>query len=179
MPMSHKAFAFDWQAFQPDELPGLLTSALETGDPSRVLAYVERNRAVLKDPYEGDPLGEGWKDQLGNRDVHEYGDYALTRFYDPAADHGLGYCWNEIDDTLPDEDRKVLLGSPLGPGHNRFDPGRYGSYFQTPGQVVESLARVREFDLSWLDEYDRGFVRRFVGLLEECVAGGLGLYITF
>src|SRR5262249_61728619 len=39
MPMSHKAFPFDWPASQPDELPGLLTRTLETGDPSRGLAY--------------------------------------------------------------------------------------------------------------------------------------------
>jgi len=67
------------------------------------------------------------------------------------------------------------LGLPV----NLFDSGRYGSYFQTPEQVAESLPRVRGFDLSWLDEQDRGFVRRFVRLLEECVAVGLGLYVTF
>ena len=179
MPMSHKAYAFDWRAFERDELPGLLSRALETGDTAGLVAYVERNRQALKDPYEGDPLAEDWQGQLGNRDVHEYGDYALTRFYDPNADCGLAYCWNEIDDALPEEDREVLLGSPFGPSHNRFDPGRYGSYFQTPQQVAGSLARVRGFDLPWLDEHDRGFVRRFVRLLEECVAAGQGLYATF
>src|SRR5262245_45707858 len=179
MPMCHKAYAFDWRAFQRDELPRLLHSALETGDSLELLAYVERNRGVLKDPCEGDPLGEDWKDRLGNRDVHEYGDYSLTRFYDPAADHGLGYCWNEIDDALPKADRGILLGSPFGPGHNRFDPGRYGSYFQTPEQVAGTLARFVGLGLSWLEEHDRAFVRGFEGLLEKCVAGGLGLYVTF
>jgi hypothetical protein len=179
MPMCHKAYSFDWPAYQQDELPGLLHRALKTGDTSGLLGYVKRNRESLRDPYEGDPLCEDWKGQLGNRDVHEYGDYALTRFYDPEADCGLAYCWNEIDDALPEEDRESLLGTPFGPEHNRFDPGRYGSYFQSPEEVVATLARVRGFDLSCLDESDRGFVRRFVGLLEECVAGGLGLYVTF
>jgi hypothetical protein len=68
---------------------------------------------------------------------------------------------------------------PFGPRHDRFDPGRYGSYFQTPRRVAGSLARVRGPDLSWLDEHDRDFVRRFEVLLEECVAAGLGLYVTF
>ena len=179
MPMSHKAYAFNWRAFERDELPGLLSGALETGDTAGLLAYVERNRQALKDPYQGEPLAESWKDLLENQDIHEYGDFALTRFYDLKADNGLGYCWNEIDDTLPEEDRGVLLGSPFGPRHNRFDPGRYGSYFQTPRQVAESLARVRGFDLPWLDDQDRGFLRRFVGLLEESVVAGQGLYVTF
>jgi hypothetical protein len=177
--MSHSAYAFDWRAFERDGLPGLLSRALDTGDTSGLLAYVERYRAVLKDPCEGDPLDEDWQDLLENRDVHEYGDYALTRFYDPDADHGLGYCWNEIDGALGEEDRRALLGSPFGPMHSSFDPGRYGSYFQTPRQAADSLARVRRFDLPWQDEQDRGFLRRLIGLLEECVAGGMGLYVTF
>src|SRR5262245_51807623 len=131
MPMCHKAYAFDWLGFQQDELPGVLSSALETSDTSGLLAYVERNRESLTDPYEGEPLEEGWQDKLGNRDVHEFGDYALTRFYDPNADCGLAYCWNRLDEALFWEvDREALLGSPFGPRHNRFNPGRYGSYFQ-------------------------------------------------
>ena len=179
MPMSHKAYAFNWRVFERDELPGLLSRALETRDTAGLLAYVERNRQALKDPYEGNALAENWQDLLENQDVHEYGDFALTRFYDPNADSGLGYCWNELDDALPEEDREVLLGSPFGPRHNRFDPGRYGSYFQTPRQVAGTLARFRGLDLSWLEEHDQVFARGFEGLLEECVAGGLGLYVTF
>jgi hypothetical protein len=179
MPMFHKAYAFDWPAFEQDELPELLSRALETGDLTGLVAYVERNRHVLKNPYEGGPLDEDWEELLENRDVHEFGDFALTRFYDPAAEFGLGYCWNEIDDAFPEEGRLALLGSPLGPAHNRFDPGRYGSYFQTPRRVEESLALIRCFDLPRLDEHDRGIVERFEGLLEECVLRGLGLCVTF
>jgi hypothetical protein len=179
MPMCHKAYAFDWRAFERDELPGLLTHALETDDTAELLAYVERNRASLKDPYEGDPLSEDWRDMMDNRDIHECGDFALTRFYAPAADRGLGYCWNEIDDALPEKDREVLLGSSFGPPHNRFDPGRYGSYFQVPAQVAVSLTYVRDLELASLDENDRELRRRFASLLKECVANGLGLYVTF
>ena len=110
---------------------------------------------------------------------HDYGDFALTRFYDPAADRGLGYCWNVIDATLPEDGRRALLGSPLGPEHNRFDPGRYGSYFQTPQQVAESLMLFGMFDLPRLDRHDEVFAEQFEGLLEECIASGLGLYLTF
>jgi hypothetical protein len=179
MPMQHKAYAFDWRSFEQDELHGLLMQALETGDPSGLAAYIERNREWLTDPYEGDPLPESWQETLENRDVHEYGDYALTRFYDPADDRGLMYCWNDIDDALPEEDRDLLLGLAFGPRHNRFDPGRYGSYFQTPEQVADTLAVVRGLGLSWLEEYDTEIVKRFEQLLEECIANGLGLYVTF
>jgi hypothetical protein len=79
----------------------------------------------------------------------------------------------------PQEDRETLLGSLFGPEHDHFDLGRYGSYFQRPEPVATSLGRVRGFDLPWLDESDRGLLRRFVGLLEECVASGQGLYVTF
>jgi hypothetical protein len=177
--MSHKAYAFDWWAFEGGELPELLSRALETNDTSGLLAYVERNRHVLKDPYGGDPLDDDWQALLENRDVHEFGDFALTRFYDPAADRGLGYSWNEIDDALAEEGRWALLGCSLGPAHNRLDPGRYGSYFQTPQRVAESLALVRGFDLPRLDGNDKGFLERFEGLLEECLNAGLGLYVTF
>jgi hypothetical protein len=179
MPMFHKAYAFDWRAFEGDELPGLLSRSLETGDPSGLVAYIEANRRALKDPYEGDPLGDAWQGLLENRDVHEYCDFALTRFYDPATDRGLGYCWNEIDASLPEDRRQALLGSTLGPEHNRFDPGRYGSYFQTPQQVAESLMLFGMFDLPRLGQHDEVFVEQFEGLLEECIASGLGLYVTF
>lgn len=179
MSMSHKAYAFDWDAFQRDDLPRLLDRALATEDLAPLAAYIKRNRENLKDPYEGDPLADDWQNHLENRDVHEYGDFALTRFYDPAEDCGLGHCWNRIDRAIEEEDRDILLGLCLGPEHKRFDPGRYGSYFQPPGQVAQSLARLRGLDLSWLEERDKVLFRSFDGLLEECVDGGLGLYVTF
>jgi hypothetical protein len=73
---------------------------LETGDPSGWVAYIEQNQDTLKDPCGGGPLDPAWQELLENCDVHEHGDFALTRFHDPAADCGLSYCWNQIDDTL-------------------------------------------------------------------------------
>jgi hypothetical protein len=80
---------------------------------------------------------------------------------------------------LPEEGRQALLGSPLGPAHSRFDPGRYGSYFQTPQRVAKSLALVRRLGLVGLNGEVVESLRRFQGLLEECLAAGLGLYVTF
>jgi hypothetical protein len=177
--MSHKAYAFSWSAFERSELRGVLLGALSADDPAQLVRYINEHRCDLKDPYEGSPLPEAWQDTLANRDVHEYGDFALTRFYDPAGDCGIGDQWRDIDGRLTEADRAVLLGTPLGPPNRYFDPGRLGSYFQTPRQVVRSLARVRRFNLAALEDRQRESLKRFEGLLAECVDTGLGLYVTF
>jgi hypothetical protein len=137
--MEHKAYAFDWRAFEFDLLPLLVDSLLakETGG---LVAYIDQHRNELTDPDEGQPLPVDWRNTLGNRDVHEFGDYALTRFYDPDDCWGVGYTWAHLSDELPEPAANVLLGFTVGPAAHRFDPGRYGSYFQTPELVHESLA---------------------------------------
>jgi hypothetical protein len=177
--MSHKAYAFDWPAFEGDELHSLLLAALTTGEPAGLIRYIEAHPDDLKDPYEGDPLGEDWRDMLENWDVHEYGDFALTRFYDPAEDSGIWDQWRAIDRRLGEADRAALLGTPFGPPGAYFDPGRQGSYFQTPEQVGRSLARVRRFELPELEDYQRTSLERFEELLAECKEARSGLYVTF
>lgn len=179
MSMSHKAYAFDWPAFESDDLYGLLFAALTSGDSAGLIHYIDVHREDLKDPYEGNPLADDWRDMRENHDVYEYGDVALTRFYDPAEDAGIGNPWLAIDDQLPEADRAALLGTPFGPPSDSFDPGRLGSYFQTPREVARSLARVRRFKLSALEDYHRKSLERFRDLLEECEKAGSGLYVTF
>ncbi len=172
MSMSHKAYAFDWRAFEKDELHHLLVAALESDDPATIAHYIEAHREQIKDPYEGQTIEQGWEAALGNRDVHEYGDFALTRFYDPTENHGVAEAWLAVDAEVAEQDRFALLGSRLGKSGHEFDPGRQGSYFQTPQQVAESL---RRFDRFAQD----GRLRTYVQLLRGCVADGLGVYITF
>lgn len=170
MPMEHRAYAFDWLRFESD-LYLLLVGALAANDPIELEAYIDQHLDELTDPYEGEPLSPDWRDTLENRDVHEYGDYALTRFYAPAVCRGIGYEWARLSDELPAPAAKALLGFPVGPGDNRFDPGRYGSYFQTPGGVRESLAVLQAHACPALAEY--------LWLLEQCAAEGRGVYVTF
>jgi hypothetical protein len=179
MSMSHKAYAFDRSAFERDKLHGLLPGALSADDPAELARYIEAHRTELKDPYEGAPLPEDWQDMLGNRDVQEYGDFALTRFYDPAEDWGVGDAWMAIDRRLPEADQAALLGSPFGPLGAYFDPGCLGSYFQTPPQVVASLDRVRRSPWPDLEDDPRESLKRFEALLARCTESGSGLYITF
>jgi hypothetical protein len=177
--MSHKAYAFDWSAFVRDELHNILLDALSSGDERGLIRYIEANRDYIKDPYRGGPLSDDWKDRLGNYDVHEFGDFALTRFYDPMEDYGVEYDWLDLVEHLPEADLTALLGTPFGSPRAYFDPGRQGSYFQTPQEVVRSLARVQRIDLSNIDEDQRESWPQFKKLLEECAQAGIGLYVTF
>ena len=181
MSMIHKAYAFDWSAFARDELHDILLDALSSGDTNGLIRYIEANRHRLKDRYEGGPLSDNWnwKNELENFDVQEFADFALTRFYDPMEDYGLEYDYVDLAKHLPEANLTALLGTPFGPPGAYFDPGRQGSYFQTPQEVVRSLARVQRIDLSNIDEDQRESWPQFEKLLEECAKAGSGLYVTF
>ena len=115
MSMKHKAYAFDWSAFARDKLHDILLDALSSGDERGLIRYIDANRDYIKDPYEGGPLSDDWKDSLGNYDVHEFGDFALTRFYDPMENYGIDHYWLDLDfEHLPEEGQAALLGTPLG-----------------------------------------------------------------
>lgn len=171
MSMSHKAFAFDWKAFERNELQMLLVEALESNEVSSLIRYIENHRTELRDPYEGEPLDQTWQKPLESRDVHAYGDFALTRFYNPAADMGVAEEWMEIDNLLSAADRGALLGFEIRSATNVFNPGRMGSYFQTPDQVSESLRVVDRLAIEAIEPFKE--------LLEDCSQSGLGIYVTF
>jgi hypothetical protein len=87
MSMCHKAFVFEWPAFERRLAP-ILFSSLSTNDRSALLQFIRANRTACKDPYEGEPLGPNWEEQLTTTGVQEAGDFALTCFYNPADDFG-------------------------------------------------------------------------------------------
>jgi hypothetical protein len=60
---------------------------------------------------------------------------------------------------------------PLGVGDRLCDPGRLGSYFQSPGMVRESVAA--------LTGVAAEEVRPFRELLAVCETRRLGVYVTF
>lgn len=166
--MQHKAFAFDWNAFQR-QLHPILHQALCSGSVAELAAFIEHHRHSLTDPYEGQPLPDDWSSLMESRDVHDHGDFALTLYYSPTADNGIGDSWLELSDDS--SVANALLGAPFGPTDKLFDPGRMGSYFQTPDAVSSSL-RVLFGD-------DRPELSDFVDLLEFCEAEGLGIFVTF
>lgn len=177
--MEHKAFLLDEKTFQ-NELSPILYEALEHNNAAPLQFFIEENLEQLTDPYEGEPLDEDWKTMLELRTPEEYGDFALTKYYRVCDDIGLGEDWDEMDDYFREwqEDLSVtILGKPFGPTEDYFDPGKMGSYFQSPEEVAESLEK--------LIEHARAFPQRkhqlaqAIELLEKAVQAGQGLYVTF
>ena len=169
--MIHKAFRFNWNGFD-EELRDLLDNALMTNNPSQLVIRINSALNDFSGPYEGEPLTPNWMEVLNDcNDVHEIGDYVLTRFYQPINDCGIGDAWTDIDDRLDIVHRHALLGRTIGPAKNPFDPGKMGSYFQTTSDVAHSLLTLRGLNDQRLDE--------FTNLLNKCVSSGDGVYVTF
>jgi len=165
MSMEHRAFVFDYGAFARELLP-LLTIALQRNDVTRLLSFVETNRDELVDPYEGEPLTVDWRSMLEVEDAHQVGDFALTKYYDPLLDIGVGDDWLSLREPL----RNVLLGRTVGPPDNPFDPGKMGSYFQSIDETKAAWALVKR--LSNVPDIVSEFYRR-------ALSEPKGLYITF
>src|SRR5262245_4292434 len=129
--MEHKAFIFDYEPFERELLP-LLKEGLLTNHCNGVITFIRQNVESLTDPYEGEPLEEDWEDMIETPDAHQYGDFALTKYYAPSNDIGLGYSWQAIQDVI-DTDRNVspILGAVVGNPDDPFDPGKMGAYFQS------------------------------------------------
>ena len=170
MSMEHKAFAFDWTSFDRDLRP-ILVNALQDAEPTHLVRFVDDNLDLLSDPYEGERLQPDWKTQLQNvHDVQELGDFALTRYYDPASDAGIGGAWLDLDGSI-EKLRDKMLGQSIGPPDNLFDPGRMGAYFQTPELVSELSVAVQRIEHPCFVD--------FRAMLQVAVANGSGLYVTF
>lgn len=170
--MEHKAFVFRHRDFER-ELRPLLEEALASGSPDRLIVFIKANPDNFRDPYEGEPLGEDWEDQIETKDVHQYGDFALTKYYDPSADIGLGRKWEEVQRALESElgTSAAILGQPVGTQDRFFDPGKMGSYFQSEDDVRRNLTQ--------LEHAGRQALEPAVALLRRAAGEGAGLYVTF
>ena len=179
MSMEHKAFVLDYGDFA-NQLSDILKTALVTDNDDNLVHFIEANISSLKDPYEGEPLDSSWEDLVETKDAHSYGDFALTKFYDPASDIGLGYNWEAIENLLNDASSglgSVILGSPLGPANNYFDPGKMGSYFQTPSEVQKNLSLLENL-VQQKPELSAG-LSGAIEMFQQAAEDGKGLYVTF
>ncbi len=170
MSMCHKAYALDYEAFAA-ELAPVLYRALETGHHDELAALIDANQSRLTLPWDGDPIPADWRSVLEQGHDHELGDLALTKYYDPAEDHGVQEHWLSIDEALPEMLRASLLGAPFGPKGNLFDPGRMGSYFQSAAMAAQS----RQLLLGRTEPE----TEPFRDLLEHVVQSNQGVYVTF
>src|SRR5256885_898845 len=80
--MEHKAFLFAYDSFNA-ELRPVLEHALRSRDYGPLVSFISDNLADLRDPYEGRPLGADWEAMIETHDAHQYGDFSLTKYYDP------------------------------------------------------------------------------------------------
>ncbi len=170
MTMSHKAYAFDHAAFTT-ELAPLLRDALQTGSRESLDRFVDHFRPVLSHPWGAVPLPASWREELEVGDVQEVADLALTKYYTPDGEAGVGEAWPAWQESAPPDVARCLLGAPFGPVECPFDPGRMGSYFQSPEEVIASqicLSRMVTPSLA-----------RFKELLAHAASLRKGLYVTF
>jgi hypothetical protein len=177
MSMEHKAFLFDHERFE-HELRPVLERALAQGSSEDLKRFIADHLQALKDPYEGMPLDEDWEDLLEIDEPDQYGDFALTKYYDPAQDFGLGSEWfseQELIESKSPGASALLLGKPLSGGDALFDPGKMGAYFSSPDDVRDGLRLLKNLAASG-DLPEATAVRV---LFEKAANAGVGLYITF
>jgi hypothetical protein len=175
--MEHKAFLFDYESFD-GELRALLENALLSGDSTGLVSFINANLGSLKDPYEGEPLADDWQDLIETQDAHQYGDFALTKYYDPKADTGLGADWDEVQQMIaadPLMTESPVLGSTVGPPDDPFDPGKMGAYFQTKQQVQRNYSNLTGLGV----KQPASTLNRAIQMLQGAVDAGSGLYVTF
>jgi|SRR5690554_900920 len=178
MSFEHKAFIFDYDLFD-QELRPLLERCLETGSIAPLKAFIDGDKRRFSDPYEGDALDDGWESYIEEVDPHQYGDFALTKYYQPSKDGGVGQNWEELQSLIADGQQiSPFLGTPVGPSDNYFDPGKMGSYFQSPRDVKSSFERLRAFEEK-VPAYLRDDFQKYLDLLAGAISSGKGLYITF
>jgi len=179
MTMEHKAFIFDYDAFVK-ELADILENAILKNESHQLIAFIENNLPYLKHPDEGKSLDYSWKEFIETGDVNEYGDFAITKYYNPDDDIGLGYNWMQLDDLLLQElniDTSPLLGTIFGSSENYFDPGKQGSYFQSSEIVQENLELLNSLSNHKLHNLpDIANLRK---ILLDALVSQKGLYITF
>lgn len=173
--MEHKAFIFDDEAFERELLP-ILEKSLITDDCSELISFILKNRGTLTDPDEGEPLPDDWEGMLETLDPHQYGDFALTKYYDPQSDIGLGTVWQSIQELIPENGKiSPILGTIVGTWENSFDPGKIGSYFQSKQQVQTSLAVLQNF----AKRNPSAPIDESIYMLELAAQAHQGLYVTF
>jgi len=178
MSMEHKAFVFDHDAFDK-ELRPTLERALSSHDISNLVAFINANTGDLADPYEGEPLGEDWEAMIETHDAHQYGDFALTKYYDPSAYIGLGVAWDRIQQLIANDPTLVespILGTPVGPSDSPFDPGKMGAYFQSAEQVRRHYQYLVRLQQQFPNEDN---LKKAIQMLAQAKNAEKGLYVTF
>ena len=181
MVMKHKAFIFDYDNFT-SQLKEILINSLLTKQKWDLIEFIQQNSLEIKDPDLGSPLDRTKEELTSMKDVCQFANFALTKFYEPANDIGLNGDWQETKGALNDvfeivESDNIILGNPIGKNNIYFNPKKTGSYFQTPQQIVGNLKIVNKC----LEERPEYFhdLKYLLFMLKSAAIYQKGLYITF
>jgi len=161
--MEHKAFDFFWNSFEEELLP-ILQTALNNENSELLLNFIDLNLKHISDPYEGDLLMDNWRDELNILPIQDIADYALTKYYSVDKPFGLGESWVDIRDNLTKKEVDALLGSAF----DNFDPGCYGSYFQSIDELKINTTLLSKVKNSTIESY-----------VDDLSKVSNGLYVTF
>ena len=161
--MEHKAFNFCWNSFEEELLP-VLQTALNKADTELLLNFIDLNLKYISDPYEGDRLIENWRDELNLLPIQDIADYALTKYYSVDKPFGLGDSWIDISDNLSEKE----VGALLGRAFDNFDPGCYGSYFQSIDELKRNITLLSKVKDTIIASY-----------IDDLAKVSKGLYVTF
>ncbi|MCX6368834.1 MAG: hypothetical protein NTX57_19300 [Armatimonadetes bacterium] len=125
----HKAFVFDEAAFRRDLAP-----ILDRHDDTALEHFISDHRAQLRNPRNGVHIESDWRDDAAFDGFGRRATLALTAYYDPTANIGLGSaaskCRFGLIDLYP-ESRVFVGGGALGVPDG---------YFQSASYVAESVA---------------------------------------
>ena len=173
--MEHKAFIFDFDGFE-NELCPLIQHALRTDNCSGILEFICNNMDSLVDPYEGEQLQTDWEEMIEVADPHQYGDFALTKYYDPTQDIGLGLAWEVVQDHIdPNRTTSPILGTVVGEFESPFEPGKLGAYFQSRELIAQNLDYVQKIKQC----KSSADLDNAIRLLQVASSSEKGLYVTF
>ena len=148
MSMEHKAYEFDWDNFN-NELRPILEQSLSSDENAKLYSFINTNLECLTDPYEGEPLDNDWEELLETKSNHELGDFALTKYYKVTEEYGLGDGWLPLQEVLSQDIINALLGTFI----SGFDPGCYGSYFQSSNQRKDNASLLLESNIELIKEF--------------------------
>lgn len=185
MSSEHKAYVFDFQLFK-EELSSILNQALLDKDASGLIGFIDSNIADLINPYTEEAMSGDWQSYLEIGDIDEYGDFAITKYYDLEDDIGLGYNWLDIQNILvknlrtlegeSERQKSPILGNAFGPENKEFDPGKLGSYFQSRLDVSKNINIVNSLLDLGNNIHELSLVR---DILLQAHGSQRGLYVTF
>jgi hypothetical protein len=151
MSISHKAWLFDHAAFEA-ELALVLRMALQTDEPEALAAFLDRHHAALTDLETEEALPADWATGREEADVQALADLALTKFYTPSDERGLGEGFDALHAYLGAVPgmrplrAALICGKLFGPKGRRLDPGCMGTGLLSPAEVTSLLACLETTD---------------------------------